>query len=315
MTGPPGSRPRGAAGYVQGPDLESLRLLVLVGEHGSLGAAASRVGISQPAASKRMSALERRLGLSLLERGPRGSVLTESGELVCGWAQRVLDELDALWDGVALLRRHASAQLSVAASLTVAEHLVPGWLHELRRARPELRVGLQVMNSTRVCDAVRDGVVDLGFVESPQVGSGLRSRTVGQDRLVLVVAPGHPWARRRRPVGAPELARTPLISREEGSGTRDTAERAFAQPDGSMVAPLLELGSSAAVRSSTLAGEGPALLSELVVGADVAARTLVAVPTEGMDLRRTLRAVWAGGSRPAGPAAALLTIAGRARRR
>ena len=100
------------------PEVESLRLLVLVGERGSLTSAAGELGMSQPAASKRISTLERRLGLSLVERSRRGSVLTASGELVAGWARRVLDELAALQDGVELLRRRTSAQLTVAASLT-----------------------------------------------------------------------------------------------------------------------------------------------------------------------------------------------------
>jgi DNA-binding transcriptional LysR family regulator len=288
------------------PDVESLRLLVLVGERGSLTSAAGELGMSQPAASKRMSVLERRLGLSLVERSRRGSVLTASGELVAGWARRVLDELAALQDSVELLRRRTSAQLTVAASLTVAEHLLPAWLGEMRRSDPDSRVGLQVMNSTRVCEAVRDGTVDLGFIESPDVLPGLRSRAVARDRLVLVVAPGHPWARRRRPVGASELAGTPLLVRELGSGTRDTVERALATCGVQLAAPLLELGSSAAIRSAVLAGAGPALLSELVIAEDLTRRTLVEVPLADVDLRRTLRAVWRAAKRPSGQAAALL---------
>jgi DNA-binding transcriptional LysR family regulator len=294
-------------------DLESLRLLVLVGERGSLTSAAVELGMSQPAASKRMSMLERRLGLSLVERSRRGSVLTASGELVAGWARRVLDELAVLQDGVELLRRQASAQMIVAASLTVAEHLLPAWLGEMRRSDPDSRVGLQVMNSTRVCEAVRDGTADLGFIESPDVLPGLRSCAVARDRLVLVVAPGHPWARRRRPVEASELAGTALLVREQGSGTRDTVERALATCGAQVAAPLLELGSSAAIRSAVLAGAGPALLSELVIAEDLVRRTLVEVPLAGVDLRRTLRAVWRATVRPTGQAATLLGHAARHR--
>jgi molybdate transport repressor ModE-like protein len=291
------------------PDPESLLLLVLVGERGSLSAAAEAAGVSQPAASKRIALLERRLGVQLLERTRQGSTLTEGGELVTGWAQRVLGDLDVLVEGAAALRRRSTGQLAVAASLTIAEHLLPAWLGELRRSAPELRVGLQVTNSTRVCALVRERSVGLGFIESPAVGGGLRSRTVARDRLVLVVAPRHPWARRRRPVGPAELARTPLISREAGSGTRDTADRALTTAGEHPVEPLLELGSSAAVRSAVLAGAGPALLSELVVGADTASGALVEVPTDGVELARALRAVWHTGTRPAGPAASLIGIA------
>ena len=296
------------------PDVESLQLLVLVGEHGSLTSAAAVAGISQPSASKRMSAFERRLGLTLLDRSRRGSALTPSGVVVCGWAQRVLDQMSVLVDGVAALRREHTPQLSLAASLTVAEHLLPVWLGDLRRIAPELHVGLQVVNSNRVCELVSREGVELGFVESPGGLRGLRSRVVASDRLMLVVAPDHPWARRRRPVGAAELAATALISREPGSGTRETADRALVAAGFRPVTPLLELGSGTAVRSAVAAGAGPALLSELVVAPDLAAGVLTEVPTAEVDLGRTLRAVWRAGARPSGRAADLLLVAARRRR-
>jgi len=296
------------------PDVESLQLLVLVGEHGSLTSAAAVAGISQPSASKRMSAFERRLGLTLLDRSRRGSALTPSGVVVCGWAQRVLDQMSVLVDGVAALRREHTPQLSLAASLTVAEHLLPVWLGDLRRIAPELHVGLQVVNSNRVCELVSREGVELGFVESPGGLRGLRSRVVASDRLMLVVAPDHPWARRRRPVGAAELAATALISREPGSGTRETADRALVAAGFRPVTPLLELGSGTAVRSAVAAGAGPALLSELVVAPDLAAGVLTEVPTTEVDLGRTLRAVWRAGARPRGRAADLLLVAARRRR-
>jgi DNA-binding transcriptional LysR family regulator len=295
------------------PELASLQLLVLVGERGSLTAAASALGTSQPAASKRIATLERRLGLRLLDRSRRGSALTAAGVLVCGWADRVLTELDTLFDGVEALRRRHNANLSVSASMTVAEHLLPTWLGELRRVDPELHVGLQVTNSARVCDLARQGSIDLGFIESPGSVPGLRSRVVARDRLVLVVSAGHRWARRRRPVGGSELARTPLVTREPGSGTRETAERALARRGLEFASPLLELGSSTAVRSAVLAGAGPALLSELVVDSDLASGTLVEAAVEGVDLTRTLRAVWRADRTPDGPAADLLHRALRGR--
>lgn len=291
------------------PDVESLRLLVLVAERGSLTAAATESGMSQPAASKRISALERRLGVQLLDRSRRGSALTSAGTLVCGWANRVLDELGVLVDGVEVLRRERSGNLTVAASLTVAEHLLPAWIGDLRQRRPELRVGLQVMNSVRVCELVRHGAVDMGFIESPEGLTRLRSRVVARDRLVLVVSPDHRWARRRRPVGPAELAATPLVSREPGSGTRETADRAVAAAGVRIAPPLLELGSGVAVRSAVAAGAGPALISELVVAPELAQRTLVEVATADLDLRRVLRAVWRDGPRPTGAAGELLASA------
>lgn len=288
------------------PDLESLRLLVLVRDRGSLTAAAAELGMSQPAASKRLTALERRLDLALVDRSRRGSTLTPAGAAICGWATRVLEEAAALLAGAAGLRRDREGSLSIAASLTVAEHLLPGWIGELRRSTPELRVGLQVTNSARVCELARSDAVDVGFIESGGRVPGLRSVTVARDRLILVVAPGHAWTRRREPVGPAELAATPLVTREPGSGTRETADSALRTAGARAVRPLLELGSSTAVRTAVIDGAGPALISELAVAADLADGRLVEVPTAEFDLRRRLRAVWRTGTLPAGPAAALL---------
>ncbi|MFJ6672250.1 LysR substrate-binding domain-containing protein [Actinosynnema sp. NPDC091369] len=289
------------------PDLESLRLLVLVGELGSLGRAAAALGVAQPSASKRLSTLERRLGVVLVDRGRRGSVLTPAGVVVTERARRVLDEVAGLVEGARALRSAQEAELRVAASMTVAEHLAPGWIGELRRTRPDLRVGLRVTNSETVGALVRDGAVDLGFVEAPgPPPPGLSSRKAAADRLALVVAPGHPWSRRRRPLTPPELAATPLVMRERGSGTRDTLDRAL--PDA--CPPALELGSTTAVRGAVVAGVAPAVLSVLAVAVDLDGGRLVEVPVD-LDLRRVLRAVWPAGRKLVGPAAELLAVATR----
>jgi DNA-binding transcriptional LysR family regulator len=105
-----------------------------------------------------------------------------------------------------------------------------------------------------------------------------------------------------------------LVSREPGSGTRETADRAIVAAGFRSAPPLLELGSGAAVRNAVAAGAGPALLSELVVAPDLATGVLVEVLTADVDLDRTLRAVWRAGARPTGRAADLLLVARRRRR-
>lgn len=295
------------------PDLDSLRLLVLVGEWGSMGKAAAELGIAQPSASKRMSTLERRLGLALLDRTRRGSSLTPAGRVVCGWAERVLKELDGLLTGAEALRTERNAELRVAASMTVAEHLAPVWISELKQNTPQLYVGLRVTNSETVVELVRTGEVDVGFIESPAAPTGLTTRRVAVDRLVVVVSPTHPWARRRRPLTTAELVTVPLVVRERGSGTRETVDRALLRAGAGQVAPLVELGSAAAIRSAVIAGTGPAAMSELAVRSDLAEGRLIEVTVQGLDLRRTLRAVWPAGRRLTGPAAELVAAATRGR--
>lgn len=291
------------------PELGALDVLLSVARLGSLGAAAREHGISQPAASSRIRYMERLLGLALIERSAAGSTLTPAGALVVDWARDVVDAAETLQAGADALRRQRGAELRVVASMTVAEYLVPGWLVQLRAEQTDLAVSLAVANSTVVAGRVLDGSAELGFVEGPSVPRGLRSRVVATDRLEVVVAPAHPWAGRRRPVTAAELAATPLIQREQGSGTRYTLARVLARHP--TAAPLLELSSTTAVKAAVAAGAAPAVISSLAVAVDVAEHRLVAVPVDGIDLRRRLRGVWPAGQRLLGPARDLLAVAAR----
>jgi DNA-binding transcriptional LysR family regulator len=240
------------------PDLTALDLLDSIAELGSLGQAASRHGMSQPAVSMRMSQLERRLGISLLQRTPAGTHLTSAGQRVVALGRRVLSETQAMMAGIDALVAEESSHLRVSASLTVAEHLLPGWLAALHRESPDVIFVVEVTNSARV--------------------------------LVVVVDPAHPWARRTSPVSGSELAGTELIVREAGSGTREILEDGL-RPWGGFRSRL-ELGSTSAILGAARRGEGPAVLSALAVAEDLDAGRLLAIETEGIDLTRSLRAVW-----------------------
>jgi DNA-binding transcriptional LysR family regulator len=176
---------------------------------------------------------------------------------------------------------------------------------------------LTAVNSETVIGHVTDGTADLGFIEGPRRPARLRSRVIGHDRLAVVVAAGHPWRRRRGGISAAELAAAPLVSREGGSGTRDTLAAALAAVLGAGYAQApaaLSVSTTAAVRAAVLAGAAPAVISELAVADDLAAGRLAEVRTPGLDLRRTLRVIWAGAANPpAGPARDLVAhIASRA---
>ncbi|MDX3381569.1 LysR family transcriptional regulator [Streptomyces sp. V2] len=287
------------------PDLGALELLLAVARVGSLGAAARELGITQPAASSRVRSMERQLGVALVDRSPRGSRLTDAGALVTDWARRIVEAAEAFDAGAQALRDRRDSRLRVAASMTIAEYLLPGWLLALRAQRPDTAVSLLAGNSAAVAERLLGDEVDLGFVEGLTVPAGLDSAVIGHDRLIVVVAPGHPWGRRRRPLRGEELAATALILREKGSGTRQVLDAALG---GVSARPLIELSSTTAVKAAAVSGAGPAVLSELVVGEELAMRRLVSVPVEGVALGRELRAVWRAGHRPAGPARELLSL-------
>src|SRR5581483_341037 len=169
--------------------------------------------------------LERRLGLVLLDRSPTGSRLTQAGADVVAWAREVMIAMSRLLAGAAELRNAENGWLRVAASMTVAEYLMPRWLVTLRRELPELTVAVGAENSREVVELVRAGEVDLGFVEDPSTHPDLAELAIADDELVVVTGPAHPWAATDTPVTGPELGAVRLVLRERGSGTRETLHR------------------------------------------------------------------------------------------
>lgn len=287
------------------PDLAALDVLVTVARVGSLGKAAGVHGLSQQAVSARVRTAERLLGVQVFDRSSTGVTLTAAGELLLAWAEEVLDAASHLAVGAAELRGERDTHLTVAASMTVAEYLVPQWTVTMRMEHPEVATAVRLGNSSEVVELVRLGAVELGYVESPEIPAGLQSQVVDHDDLVVIVPPDHRWAGRR--VTMDELAATPLIQREAGSGTRTTLERAL--PDA--VAALLELSSTTAVKAAVLASSAPAVISSLGVAGELADGRLVAVTVSGLQLRRPLRAIWRDGVRLRGPARDFLAIASR----
>ena len=283
------------------PDVVSLELLTSVASLGSIRQAAIAHGISQPAASTRLRLLEGTLGLELLNRSPGGAQLTPAGRVVVQWSEQVLSDLAALLSATEALRRRGRTQVHVAASMTVAEYLAPEWLVRLAALDPGLHVSLDMANSEQVVELVREGRAALGFVEGHTRLAGLRSQVLLDDDLVLVVGAPHAWARRRTMVSPEELARTPLVVREAGSGTRGVLEDWLGERDLHLTA-LVELGSTTAIKRAVEAGAAPAVLSRLAVHAEVRDGRLVIVALRDGDLSRSIRAVWSR-AEPLSPAA------------
>lgn len=296
------------------PDLESLDLLLSVAELGSVGKAAHAHGISQPAASVRLHRLERQVGLALLTRTTTGTTLTPVGHAFVTWAHDVVASAGSLADNVTALRQSRSAKLRVAASLTIAEYLLPLWLLKLRRGTPTVDVSAVVANSHDVCDRVRAGQADLGFVEMPSVPADLSHRQVGTDQLAFVAAPDYPAARRRTALRPADLTTQPVLLREEGSGTRETFIDALATALGSEpsveLPHAIELGSTTTILATARAGGGIGVVSARAASGDVNNGALAELTVAGLTATRPLNAVWLGAA-PSSSAALLIEVARR----
>lgn len=299
------------------PSVVELRFFEAASRTGSFSAAARELGVTQQAVSSRVRGLERLLGLHLAERSPAGIVATTEGRRILDSAADMLTAAQRLDRTIAELRHEPSLRsLRVGASQTISAHLLPGWLLELRLARAQSwpamnEVALHTENSARIIALVRDGTLDLGFIETPRLPRNLGCSLVATDRLIVAVCPSHVWADREA-LSPDEICNTPLVTRELGSGTREAFEDFLT---GSLqlypAAPLLALGTEAAVRSAVTQGVGPAVLSEHTVRDDVRLGRINAVPLDP-PITRPFSAIWRGSRRDlAGAARQLVSIAAK----
>jgi DNA-binding transcriptional LysR family regulator len=271
-------------------------------EAGSVHGAADALGLTASAVSKRLSSLEQRTGVVLFERGRFGLRSTAAARVLYPEAKAAFT---ALGDAERALREHRdrnARSLSLAASHTIGEFLLPGWLAALRQTDPGVRVQIDIVNSLGVLAAVREGTADIGFVEGIDSLTGLEALTLHRDELVAVIAPQHRWARRRS-LRARELLGEPYLAREAGSGTRAVAAAALAG-HGIELAPALEAASSQSLKRALESG-GFALMSRLAVTAEVRAGMLTVLPIRDVDLNRELRAVRPAHRRPSALPAAV----------
>jgi DNA-binding transcriptional LysR family regulator len=270
-------------------------------ETSSVHGAADALGLTQSAVSKRIQSLEQRTGVALLTRSRTGVRPTEAGRMLYPAAKQALAALQRAAVVVADASEEARHALRLAASHTIGEFLLPAWLAAFRAAVPDARLHVQVdvVNSPGVLAELRAGAAEIGFVEGVDELAGFEARTLLRDELVVVVAPGHRWARRRT-LRAAELAQEAYLSRERGSGSRAVAALAL-EAHGVELEPALETPSIQGLKRAVLSG-GFTLISRVTVQAEVQAGALRALRLRDVDLTRRLLAVRRRSPSPAGPA-------------
>lgn len=247
------------------PDINELRTFCVAADSGSLGRAALRLEVSQPALSKRLASLEALAGTQLLERSSKGVKLTPAGRRLYEEARALLVQADKLEEVLVGLRR-SGGPVRLAASHSAAEAIVSDLLGELGGDHP-LSVELATANSTVVRDLVADGRADLGVAASrPQHTPypGVRELPLLDDEVVCAVPLAHPWARRRS-ITIREFARTPMVLRDPSSNARWTVDAGLRARGLAAAPPLVEAGTPQAALREAQARRAPVLLSRYVI--------------------------------------------------
>lgn len=248
------------------PDIIDLRSFCAAAELGTLGRAAIRLHISQPALSRRLHNLEALVGVDLLERSPHGVKLTPAGRRLYEQARKLLQQADAIDEVISAVKR-AGGPVRLAASHSAVEAFVGDVLGKLGTGRGPLRVELVSANSSTVRDLVADGRADVGVAASRPHHTpypGVRELPVSEDEVVCAVPREHPWRMRDR-ITLNEFLRTPMVMRDIGSNSRWTVDAVLADRKLEMAPPLVEAASPRAARREAHTHRAPILVSRLVL--------------------------------------------------
>lgn len=249
--------------------LEQLRIFVAVAELQHVTRAAQTLNLAQSAASHAIAALEETYQTKLFSRVGRHIELTHAGRAFLTEAREVLARAERAELALSEFASLKRGTLSMQASHTISGYWLPRHLAAFRRAYPQIEIQLTIGNTAQVAAAVQSGVAEIGLVEGEIKSDDLEATAIARDQLMIVVAPGHPWADEEG-LDARDLLRGDWVLREVGSGTRSVLESALkAMGSRSKFRVVLELPSNEAVRAAVEAGIGASALSASVIAPSI----------------------------------------------
>src|SRR5215475_4605558 len=271
-------------------NLGQLRVFEAVTRTGSFTRAAQRLNVTPPAVSLQIRQLEQAHGVQLFDRVRRRVRLTSAGQRLEQYAQRIFALVGDAERALEETRDFTGGQLRIVASGTSAAYYLPPILTRFRRRYPGVRVHLDVGNSQQVRERIVNLDGDLGMlgVETPH--PDLEFRRLAKDPLVVIVSPGHSWARRRT-VSLADLRSERLILREPGSGSRQLIERRFVT-FGLKIQPAMEIASNEVIKRVVEMGNGVSLMSAAIVRREVEGGHLHALGMRGERLTRPIHLVY-----------------------
>jgi DNA-binding transcriptional LysR family regulator len=270
-------------------DTRQLAAFCAVVERKSFSQAAERLGVTQPAVSLQVRALEKRLGRQLLDRSGRRVEPTEAGLRLYRGAQRMLTLEDQIVADVAATGEgELAGDLVLGASTGPAAIAVPILLCEFQRESSAVRVFLTVSDTHAVVERVAARELELGIVGASRRHRGVRFEPFFSDQVILACPPGHRFA--DRTISLEELREESLILMQQGAGVRQIVEDALRRR-GVRLRDLdvrLELGLQESARAAVEAGYGVTFISRTAVEPDLEAGTLVEAQVEGLAATRAI---------------------------
>ncbi|MEB3102321.1 LysR family transcriptional regulator [Ferviditalea candida] len=263
---------------------QMLTVFVAVAERGNFTRAAEEMHMTQPAVSQYIQTLERTLGTKLLDRSNKYVRLNKAGEIVYHHAREILGLYTRMQGLVDDLMHTASGNLNIGASYTFGEYVLPRLIAHLRKQFPRIQPSITIGNTKEIAELVAGHELDLGVVEGEFSHEKLEIGHLAEDSMVVIVSAGHPLSRQARWT-VKDLSEETWIIREKGSGTREAAEKMFAEFQ-FYPASIMEFGSTQIIKESVEAGIGISLLSSWAIRKELSLGTLRTIQIEGLPFVR-----------------------------
>jgi len=244
--------------------------------------AAEALHMTQPAVTFQVRQLEEYFNTRLFDRTHNKVNLTPAGEKVSEFAERIFDLYAEMENSVRDLTGEISGALTIGASTTIAEYMLPSLLGEFKNRYPDINLRLKVSNTEGIVSMVEQNVIDLGVVEAPVSNKNLIVEICHEDQLVVVAAPDHDLVARGSKVHPADIKEYPFVCREEGSGTREVIMQYLAD-EGVGAGDMnfcLELGSPEALKGAVEAGMGISILSRSTIEKELKLNTLAELQLE-----------------------------------
>lgn len=265
-------------------ELSHLKAFYHVAAAGSFSAAAEELFISQPALSRQVAALEKELGLQLFSRRGRGVALTDAGRRLFLIAEKMMNLFSEAHKEMRDLKNLETGELSLGASTTIANYILPAILAAYQKRNPAVTVNLNVGNSTQIVQSVVEHKLDLGLIAGSIEVPGLFLVQFAEDELALVAPPDHPLAKTKS-INPELLNRETYLCREPGSSTQASLYTLFenlgVKPRKTMV-----LGDTEAIKRGVISGMGVALLSKCTFEHELKLNLLTPVNLPELTVKR-----------------------------
>lgn len=272
-----------------------LKTYIAIVESGSFSGGARKQGMSQPAATFQIQALEDSLGVKLIDRSSKALLLTEAGRLCYESGRKIISEVDALEQRLKGLSDEVRGDFRIGASSIPGEYILPLVLGSFKGNFPEAHPFLEVTDTEVVIEGVMEGEYDLGVVGAKVESKKLVFHPFVKDELIVIAHPGFTLETRKSSRLA-DLVSEPFVIRESGSGTRLVFERELKNLGLSIkdVNVALELGSAEGIITAVEAGLGLSVVSRWAASHALALKRVKELPVHEFPVFRDLYTVIPG---------------------